>query len=118
MDQTLPPQLNDLIDQIMYVEKNEQRRFDLLSCLSFRKMLAESEEHLSDMEHTLTSKFVNVHEQIGRIQQNLLDIQRDVQRDEATFAQINQAYQQLSSALPSFSEISSARLGIVQCYDL
>lgn len=58
-------------------------------------MLAESEEHLSDMEHTSTSKFVNVQEQIGRIQQNLLDIQGDVQRDEATFAQINQAYQQV-----------------------
>ena len=47
------------------------------------------------MEHTSTSKFVNVQEQIIRVQQHLLDIQGDVQRDEATFAQINQAYQQV-----------------------
>ncbi len=49
------------------------------------------------MEHTSTSKFVNVHEQIVRVQQHVLDIQGDVQRDEATFAQINQAYQQVIS---------------------
>ena len=47
------------------------------------------------MEHTSTGKFVNVHEQIVRIQQRVLDVQSDVQRDEATFAQINQAYQQV-----------------------
>lgn len=47
------------------------------------------------MEHTSTSKFINVHEQIVRVQQHVLDIQSDVQRDEATFAQINQAYQQV-----------------------
>ncbi|CAF1102166.1 unnamed protein product [Rotaria sordida] len=39
------------------------------------------------MEHTLTSKFVNV-------QQHVLYIQSDVQNDEVAFAQINQAYQQ------------------------
>ena len=48
------------------------------------------------MEHTSTRKFINVHEQIGRIQQNLLDIQSNVQKDESTFAQINQAYQQVN----------------------
>ena len=47
------------------------------------------------MEHTSTSKFINVHEQIVRVQQHVLYIQSDVQRDEATFAQINQAYQQV-----------------------
>ncbi len=60
-------------------------------------MLSETEQLLTDMEHTSTSKFVNVHEQIVRIQQHVLDIQGDVQRDEATFAQINQAYQQVIS---------------------
>ncbi len=58
-------------------------------------MLSETEQLLTDMEHTSTSKFVNVHEQIVRVQQHVLDIQSDVQRDEATFAQINQAYQQV-----------------------
>jgi hypothetical protein len=58
-------------------------------------MLSETEQLLSDMEHTSTSKFINVQEQIVRVQQNVLDIQSDVQRDEATFAQINQAYQQV-----------------------
>jgi hypothetical protein len=47
------------------------------------------------MEHTSTSKFINVHEQIVRVQQYVLDIQGDVQRDESTFAQINQSYQQV-----------------------
>ncbi len=47
------------------------------------------------MEHTSTSKFVNVHEQIVRVQQHVLDIQSDVQQDETTFAQSNQAYQQV-----------------------
>lgn len=61
----------------------------------FSKIFNESEQQLTEMEQTSTSKFVNVQEQIGRIQQNLLDIQSDVQRDEATFAQINQAYQQV-----------------------
>jgi hypothetical protein len=61
----------------------------------FRTMLSETEQLLTDMEHTSTSKFINVHEQIIRVQQHLLDIQGDVQRDEATFAQINQAYQQV-----------------------
>jgi len=75
MDQLLPPQLNDLVD-------------------NFITMLSETEQFLTDMEHTSTSKFVNVHEQIVRVQQHVLDIQGDVQRDEATFAQINQAYQQ------------------------
>ena len=60
-------------------------------------MLSETEQLLTDMEHTSTSKFVNVHEQIVRSQQHVLDIQSDVQRDEATFAQINQAYQQVTS---------------------
>lgn len=46
------------------------------------------------MEHTSTNNFIHIQDQIGRIQQNLLDIQSDVQRDESTFAQINQAYQQ------------------------
>ena len=59
------------------------------------EMLSESEQLLTDMEHTSTSKFINVHEQIVRVQQHVLDIQSDVQRDEATFAQINQAYQQV-----------------------
>jgi hypothetical protein len=58
-------------------------------------MLSETEQLLTDMEHTSTSKFVNVHEQIVRVQQYVLDTQGDVQRDEATFAQINQAYQQV-----------------------
>ena len=44
------------------------------------------------MEHISTSKFVNVHEQIIRSQQHVLDIQRD----EATFPQINQTYQQVT----------------------
>ena len=61
----------------------------------FRTMLSETEQLLTDMEHTSTSKFVNVHEQIVRAQQHVLDIQSDVQRDEATFVQINQAYQQV-----------------------
>jgi hypothetical protein len=60
-------------------------------------MLSDTEQLLTDMEHTSTSKFVNVHEQIVRGQQHVLDIQGDVQRDEATFAQINQAYQQVIS---------------------
>jgi hypothetical protein len=60
-------------------------------------MLSDTEQLLTDMEHTSTSKFVNVHEQIVRVQQHVLDIQGDVQRDEATFAQINQAYQQVIS---------------------
>ena len=59
-------------------------------------MLSETDQLLTDMEHTSTSKFINVHEQIVRVQQNVLDIQSDVQRDEATFAQINQAYQQVN----------------------
>lgn len=63
--------------------------------ISFSKMLSETEQLLTDMEHTSTSKFVNVHEQIVRVQQHVLDIQGDVQRDESTFAQINQAYQQV-----------------------
>jgi len=58
-------------------------------------MLSESEQLLTDMEHTSTSKFINVHEQIVRVQQHVLDIQGDVQRDESTFAQINQSYQQV-----------------------
>ncbi len=62
-----------------------------------RTMLSETEQLLTDMEHTSTSKFVNVHEQIVRLQQHVLDIQSDVQRDEATFAQINQAYQQVNN---------------------
>lgn len=57
-------------------------------------MLSETEQLLTNMEHTSTTKFANVHEQIVRVQQHVLDIQGDVQRDEATFAQINQAYQQ------------------------
>lgn len=61
----------------------------------FSTMLSETEQLLTDMEHTSTSKFVNVHEDIVRAQQYVLDIQSDVQRDEATFAQINQAYQQV-----------------------
>ena len=117
MDQTFPPQLHDLIDQFMCVEK-KQRRFDLLDCLSFRKTLADSEEHLSDMEHMSTSKFVHVQEEIGRIQRNLLDIQSDVQCNEATFAQINQAYQQISSAPWPISKTWPTRLGTVQRHDL
>lgn len=54
------------------------------------------------MEHTSTTKFANVHEQIIRVQQHVLDIQGDVQRDEATFAQINQAYQQVDFIKYSF----------------
>lgn len=67
----------------------------LVNGIFFRTMLSETEQLLTDMEHTSTSKFVNVHEQIVRVQQHVLDIQSDVQRDEATFAQINQAYQQV-----------------------
>ncbi len=67
----------------------------LINEIFFRTMLSETEQLLTDMEHTSTSKFVNVHEQIVRVQQHVLDIQSDVQRDEATFAQINQAYQQV-----------------------
>ena len=89
LDPTLPAQSNESIDQLLCVEK-KKRRCNLTSCLSLRKMLAEREEHLSDTEHTSTSNFVNVQEQ------NLLDIQNDVQRDEAT-------YQQVSSALRSIS---------------
>jgi len=62
-------------------------------------MLSESEQLLTDMEHTSTSKFINVHEQIVRVQQYVLDIQGDVQRDESTFAQINQSYQQVINKL-------------------
>ena len=68
-------------------------------------MLSETEQLLTDMEHTSTSKFVNVHEQIVRAQQHVLDIQSDVQRDEATFAQINQAYQQVCFSNFHFSGI-------------
>ena len=46
-----------------------------------------------------TRQQVNVHEKIVPIQQNLLGIQRDIQREEARFAQINQSYQQF--CLPS-----------------
>ena len=50
-DATLPAQLNDSMDQLMCLEK-KQRRWDLTICLSFRKMLAESEELLSEKEDT------------------------------------------------------------------
>ncbi len=63
--------------------------------LILRTILSDSEQLLTDMEHTSTSKFINVHEQIVRVQQYVLDIQGDVQRDESTFAQINQSYQQV-----------------------
>jgi len=68
-------------------------------------MLSETEQLLTNMEHTSTTKFANVHEQIVRVQQHVLDIQGDVQRDEATFAQINQAYQQVGFSLTYFSSI-------------
>ena len=62
----------------------------------FSGILSETEQLLTDMEHASTSKFVNVHEQIVRGQQYVLDVQNDVQRDESTFAQINQSYQQVN----------------------
>lgn len=71
----------------------------------FRTMLSETEQLLTDMEHTSTGKFGNVHEQIVRVQQYVLDIQGDVQRDEATFAQINQAYQQVRKSFQRFVHI-------------
>lgn len=85
-------------------------------------MLSETEQLLTDMEHTSTSKFVNVQEQIVRVQQHVLDIQGDVQRDEATFAQINQAYQQVGQ-FPSLlfcisKEMFSSFKGTLQCNDL
>ena len=67
-------------------------------------MLSETEQLLTDMEHTSTSKFVNVHEQIVRVQQHVFDIQGDVQRDEATFAQINQAYQQVIQQISYYNQ--------------
>ena len=77
-------------------------------------MLSETEQLLTNMEHTSTTKFANVHEQIVRVQQHVLDIQGDVQRDEATFAQINQAYQQVRFSLTYFSSIFEIfSLGII-----
>jgi hypothetical protein len=67
----------------------------IVSCKYFFSLQTNIEQLLTSMEHTSTSKFVNVHEQIVRVQQHVLDIQSGVQRDEATFAQINQAYQQV-----------------------
>ena len=77
-------------------------------------MLSETEQLLTNMEHTSTTKFTNVHEQIVRVQQHVLDIQGDVQRDEATFAQINQAYQQVRFSLTHLSSIFEIfSLGII-----
>lgn len=78
-------------------------------------MLAETEQLLTDMEHTSTSKFANVHEQIVRVQQHVLDIQGDVQRDEATFAQINQAYQQVRTSFQSIFRLFFFSEGTLQC---
>ena len=60
-------------------------------------ILSETEQFLTDMEHASTSKFADVQEQILRVQQHVLDVQNDVHRDESTFAQINQSYQQVSN---------------------
>ncbi len=58
-------------------------------------MLSNIEQFLTDMEHRSTSKFINTHEEIVRVEQHILYIQSDVEKVEATFAQLNQVYQQV-----------------------
>ena len=51
------------------------------------------------VEQTSTSKSINVRESIEETQQNLLDSQSDLQRDEVRCAQIKQVYQLVSSSI-------------------
>ncbi|CAF1281314.1 unnamed protein product, partial [Didymodactylos carnosus] len=75
LDQALPPQLNELVD-------------------NFINILAQNDQYLSEIELMSTIHFSTILEQITRVKQYITDVQDDIEKDKVSFEQLNRSYQE------------------------